>query len=125
MNIDSDTQLIGLMWYCYAKVRSCEQCKSLGEYLYTELKEGLTPVVDYENDTEYLLSTEANKTKLEESIDQVDGKIQLEDIKEVKQNKRNFSVDVPEPSDKIKKVGKNKYIKNDDGKIVFKRDSEE
>jgi hypothetical protein len=51
------------------------------------------------------------------------GKVQLEDIKEVKD--RGYSVNVPQPKNRntIERIGSNKMVKNgDNNKVFFKRD---
>lgn len=49
------------------------------------------------------------------------GKIRLEDIKEIKEN-RGFSVEIPEPKDTITRIGTNKIVKNSDSdKMFFKK----
>lgn len=53
------------------------------------------------------------------------GKIELEDIKEIKEGNRGFSVKVPEPksNNTIERIGSNKVVKNgDNNKVYFKRD---
>jgi len=53
------------------------------------------------------------------------GKIELEDIKEIKEGNRGFSVKVPEPktNNTIERIGSNKVVKNGDNNTVFfKRD---
>jgi len=52
------------------------------------------------------------------------GKVNLEDIKEIKEGTRGFSVDIPKPktSNTIERIGSNKIIKNgDNNKVFFKR----
>ena len=53
------------------------------------------------------------------------GKIELEDIKEIKEGNRGFSVKVPDPksNNTIERIGSNKVVKNgDNNKVYFKRD---
>lgn len=52
------------------------------------------------------------------------GKIELEDIKEIKENNRGFSVKVPQPkNNNIERIGSNKIVKGgDNNKVFFKRD---
>ncbi len=52
----------------------------------------------------------------------ITGKIELEDIKEVKE--RGYSVHVPEPrSNSVERIGQNKFIKNgDNNRIIYKKD---
>jgi hypothetical protein len=50
------------------------------------------------------------------------GKVKLEDIKEIKD--RGYSVEVPQPrsSNTIERIGSNKIVKNgDNNKVIFKR----
>ena len=52
------------------------------------------------------------------------GKVELEDIKEIKEGNRGFSVDIPNPktSNTIERIGSNKIVKNgDNNKVYFKR----
>ena len=52
------------------------------------------------------------------------GKVNLEDIKEIKESNRGFSVDIPNPktSNTIERIGSNKIIKNgDNNKVFFRR----
>jgi len=52
------------------------------------------------------------------------GKVNLEDIKEIKEGSRGFSVDIPKPktSNTIERIGSNKLIKNgDNNKVFFRR----
>lgn len=52
------------------------------------------------------------------------GKVNLEDIKEIKEGNRGFSVDIPKPktSNTVERIGSNKIIKNgDNNKVFFKR----
>ena len=47
-----------------------------------------------------------------------------EDIKEIKEGNRGFSVDIPKPktSNTVERIGSNKIIKNgDNNKVFFKR----
>ena len=49
--------------------------------------------------------------------------IELEDIKEIKENQRGYSVNVPNPksSNSIERIGTNKIIKDgDNNKFIFK-----
>lgn len=53
------------------------------------------------------------------------GKIALEDIKEIKEGQRGYSVNVPQPksNNNIERIGSNKIIKDgNNGKFFFKRD---
>lgn len=53
------------------------------------------------------------------------GKIELEDIKEIKEGNRGFSVKVPEPksNNMVERIGSNKIVKDgDNNKVIFKRD---
>ena len=53
------------------------------------------------------------------------GKIELEDIKEIKEGNRGFSVKVPEPkaNNTIERIGSNKVVRNgDNNKVYFKRE---
>lgn len=49
------------------------------------------------------------------------GKVNLEDIKEIKEGNRGFSIDIPKPktSNTIERIGSNKIIKNGDNNTVF------
>lgn len=52
------------------------------------------------------------------------GKIELEDIKEVKE-RRGYSVPIPEPrgNNSVERIGNNKFIKNgDNNRIIYKKD---
>lgn len=52
------------------------------------------------------------------------GKVELEDIKEIKESNRGFSVDIPAPksNNTIERIGSNKIVKNGDtNKVFFKR----
>lgn len=52
------------------------------------------------------------------------GKVELEDIKEIKEGNRGFSVEIPNPktSNTIERIGSNKIVKNgDNNKVYFKR----
>ena len=80
-------------------------------------------VVENKPDPELEVIEEAPKTKKEPII--TTGKIELQDIKEIKEStNRGFSVDIPEPKESaIKKIGTNKFLKDDDrGKVFFKKD---
>jgi hypothetical protein len=53
------------------------------------------------------------------------GKIELEDIKEIKEGNRGFSVKVPEPktTNMVERIGSNKIVKDgDNNKVIFRRD---
>jgi hypothetical protein len=53
------------------------------------------------------------------------GKIELEDIKEIKEGNRGFSVKVPEPksNNMVERIGSNKIVKDgDNNKVIFRRD---
>lgn len=55
-------------------------------------------------------------------------KITLEDIKEVKEGNRGYSVNIPKPNTNtiIERIGSNKLVKNgDNNKVFFKRDEED
>jgi len=55
----------------------------------------------------------------------VKGKIELEDIKEIKEGNRGFSVKVPEPktTNMVERIGSNKIVKDgDNNKVIFRRD---
>lgn len=80
-------------------------------------------VVENKPEPELEVIEEAPKTKKEPII--TTGKIELQDIKEIKEStNRGFSVDIPEPKESaIKKIGTNKFLKDDDrGKVFFKKD---
>lgn len=80
-------------------------------------------VVEDKPEPELEVIEEAPKTKKEPII--TTGKIELQDIKEIKEStNRGFSVDIPEPKESaIKKIGTNKFLKDDDrGKVFFKKD---
>ena len=51
------------------------------------------------------------------------GRVELKDIKEIKESaNRGFSQPIPNPtSNTIKRIGSNKFFKNDDGRVTFKR----
>ncbi len=51
------------------------------------------------------------------------GRVELKDIKEIKESaNRGFSQPIPTPSrNTIQRVGSNKFLKNDDGRVIFKR----
>jgi hypothetical protein len=52
------------------------------------------------------------------------GKIELENIKEVKE-RRGYSVPIPEPrgNNSVERIGNNKFIKNgDNNRIIYKKD---
>ena len=53
------------------------------------------------------------------------GKIELEDIKEIKEGNRGFSVKVPDPksNNMVERIGSNKIVKDgDNNKVIFRRD---
>ncbi len=53
------------------------------------------------------------------------GKIELEDIKEIKEGNRGFSVNVPDPksNNMVERIGSNKIVKDgDNNKVFFRRD---
>jgi flagellar biosynthesis/type III secretory pathway chaperone len=52
------------------------------------------------------------------------GKIELEDIKEIKESNRGFSVNIPKSKNTVERIGTNKLIKDgDNNKVYFKRDN--
>jgi hypothetical protein len=54
------------------------------------------------------------------------GKIELEDIKEIKESNRGFSVEIPKSKNVVERIGTNKVIKDgDNNKVYFKRDNGE
>lgn len=71
---------------------------------------------------EVVIVQEQPKPKKEPVIP--NGKIELKDIKEIKETNRGFSVDIPDSKDAtIKRIGANKFLKEDDKrKVFFKRD---
>jgi hypothetical protein len=68
------------------------------------------------------IKVEEIKPKKEPII--TNGKIELNDIKEIKETNRGFSVNIPESKEStIKRIGANKFLKGDDKrKVFFKRD---
>ena len=47
------------------------------------------------------------------------GKIEVEDIKEIKEGNRGYSVPVPQPKNTVERIGSNKITKNGDNNTVF------
>lgn len=51
-------------------------------------------------------------------------RITRDDIKEIKERERGFSVNIPKPKNTIERIGNNKIIKNgDSNNLIFKRDN--
>ena len=88
------------------------------DYLISDVKEETEPVI--EEVIEPVIE-EVAEEKVEPVIPT--GKINVEDIKEKKQN-RGFSVEIPKPnSNTIERIGSNKIVKNgENNRVIFKRD---
>lgn len=101
--------------------------------IYEEITE--EPIDDIEDIDQELIDSEPEIIQEEESEEpqlkiepvQTTGKIRLEDIKEIKESNRGFSVPIPKPkkvTNSIGRVGTNKIVKDDDAnKLFFKRDT--
>lgn len=83
------------------------------------------PIVDevIEGSTEEIIEPLIEIQKREPVIPT--GKVELEDIKEIKDSNRGFSLPIPQPSrNTIQRIGSNKFLKNEESKTVyFKRNS--
>jgi hypothetical protein len=85
---------------------------------------------EMDNRLDYLISEPVEEVAVEEAEDEQKvepviptGKINVEDIKEKKQN-RGFSVEIPKPnSNTIERIGSNKIVKNgENNRVIFRRD---
>ena len=70
------------------------------------------------------LSTIVSESKIEVPVYKKEavittGKIEVEDIKEIKEGNRGYSVPVPQPKNTVERIGSNKITKNGDNNTVF------
>lgn len=81
-----------------------------------------TEVIEEIIETSYTGSTQSDLTELIDNLTKEGEprKITREDIKEIKQREKGFSVPIPKPKNTIERIGQNKY--GDSNNIVFKRD---
>jgi len=78
---------------------------------------------------EDIVEEDVEEDIVEEDVEQISkrepviptGKVTLEDIKEIKEGNRGFSVDIPKPktSNTIERIGSNKIVKNGDNNTIF------
>lgn len=91
------------------------------ELIEEELNEGVNEGVKIED--VYIEPVKIEEPKRPEPVKKT-GKIELEDIKEVKE-RRGYSVPIPEPkgNNSVERIGNNKFIKNgDNNRIIYKKD---
>ncbi len=95
--------------------------------------EGITEGINEEPEVETHIEVEVEPEEIIEEVIiepkkiepvKTTGKIELEDIKEVKE-RRGYSVPIPEPrgNNSVERIGNNKFIKNgDNNRIIYKKD---
>ncbi len=99
-----------------------------------EIEDIITPIEE-EKEEEIFTPIEEHiveeniEENIEEDVEQISkrepviptGKVTLEEIKEIKEGNRGFSIDIPKPktSNTIERIGSNKIVKNGDNNTIF------